>query len=386
MGTFSPQLVIPAAGNPYYNTPKNGGFNPCIQGNPQRREKNLNVLPNCVGYATGRFNEIIGSGNCKYLGNTNAANFVDLARRQGLLIRQTPTPGGCMVWKGGKTGEGHVAIVELMMGSRIVTSESEYYGKAFTIYQRFGKNWSDGCYWMNSSYTFLGCIVNPAVQDEEDKHKAGRHLFPKGSRVNSWGYEDVARTLDTLYMEYIPGTALADEAGEKDIDELLRLVKRFRAIPDWRSDIGAYCENLLTHSKSEETEWVIREIQTSAAELTEKVSFSHGDLSLSNVIRSTDGSIKIIDPNNKGDYSSYLLDLAKIRFSMTGYERLFGFGKADLRNLRDAFDRKTEDGRLVQLLEITHWIRLYKYRTEEQRKTVDRVIDELIKEYGERWS
>ena len=34
--------------------------------------------------------------------------------------------------------------------------------------------------------------------DEEDKHKAGRHLFPKGSRVNSWGYEDVARTLDTL--------------------------------------------------------------------------------------------------------------------------------------------------------------------------------------------
>ena len=195
-----------------------------------------------------------------------------------------------------------------------------------------------------------------------------------------------SRTLDTLYMEYIPGTALADEAGEKDIDELLRLVKRFRAIPDWRSDIGAYCENLLTHSKSEETEWVIREIQANAAELTEKVSFSHGDLSLSNVIRSTDGSIKIIDPNNKGDYSSYLLDLAKIRFSMTGYERLFGFGKADLRNLRDAFDRKTEDGRLVQLLEITHWIRLYKYRTEEQRKTVDRVIDELIKEYGERWS
>ena len=177
MGTFSPQLVIPAAGNPYYNTPKNGGFNPCIQGNPQRREKNLNVLPNCVGYATGRFNEIIGSGNCKYLGNTNAANFVDLARRQGLLIRQTPTPGGCMVWKGGKTGEGHVAIVELMMGSRIITSESEYYGKAFTIYQRFGKNWSDGCYWMNSSYTFLGCIVNPAVQDEEDKHKVTYEEF-----------------------------------------------------------------------------------------------------------------------------------------------------------------------------------------------------------------
>ena len=193
-----------------------------------------------------------------------------------------------------------------------------------------------------------------------------------------------SRTLDTLYMEYIPGRVLADEAGEEDIDTLLGLVKRFAAIPDWRKNIGAYCENLLTHSISEETEWTIREMLEHAEELQAKVSFSHGDLSLSNVIRSK-GGIKVIDPNNKGDFSSYLLDLAKIRFSMTGYERLFGFGKADLRELRDTFDRKTEDGRLVQLLEITHWIRLYKYRTEEQRRTVDRVIDELIKEYRERW-
>lgn len=166
---FTPQLVIPAAGDPYYNTKSAGGYNPCILGNPQRREKNLNVLPNCVGYATGRFNAIGNYGSCKYLGNTNAANFVDLARRQGLLISQKPTPGGCMVWRGGSTGEGHVAIVELMMGSRIITSESEYYGKPFTIYQRFGSNWSDGCYWMGSSYKFLGCIVNPAMQEEEDK-------------------------------------------------------------------------------------------------------------------------------------------------------------------------------------------------------------------------
>ena len=68
MATFSPQLVIPAAGDPYYNTIKTGGYNPCILGNPQRREKNLNVLPNCVGYATGRFNAIGNYGSCKYLG------------------------------------------------------------------------------------------------------------------------------------------------------------------------------------------------------------------------------------------------------------------------------------------------------------------------------
>lgn len=174
---FTPQLIIPTAGDPYYNTIKTGGYNPCILGNAQRREKNLNVLPNCVGYATGRFNAIGNYGSCKYLGNTNAANFIDLARRQGLLISQKPTPGGCMVWKGGNTGEGHVAIVELMMGSRIITSESEYYGKAFTIYQRFGSNWSDGCYWMGSSYKFLGCIVNPAMQDEKEDKKVTYEEF-----------------------------------------------------------------------------------------------------------------------------------------------------------------------------------------------------------------
>lgn len=165
---FTPQLVIPNAGDPYYNTKGSGGYNPCIPGNPKNRNKGLNVLPNCCGYATGRFNSIGNYGSCKYLGNTNAANYIDMARRQGLLITQRPTLGGCMVWKGGSTGEGHVAIVELDLGNRIVTSESEYYGKQFTIYQRFGSNWRDGCYWMGKSYTYLGCIVNPAVKENDE--------------------------------------------------------------------------------------------------------------------------------------------------------------------------------------------------------------------------
>ena len=164
---FTPQLVIPSAGDPYYNTKNSGGYNPCIKGNPKNRNKDLNVLPNCVGYATGRFNEIGGWTDCRYLGNTNAANYIDLAKKQGLRISQRPKVGGCMVWKGGNTGEGHVAIVEMDLGNRFVTSESEYYGKQFTIYQRFGDNWRSGCYWMGSSYTYLGCIVNPAVIEEE---------------------------------------------------------------------------------------------------------------------------------------------------------------------------------------------------------------------------
>ena len=181
--SFTPQLVIPKDGNPYYNTKSSGGYNPCIKGNPKSRKPQLNVLPNCVGYATGRFNEIGEWTDCKYLGNTNAANFITLARKQGLMITQRPTIGGCMVWHGGNTGEGHVAIVEMDLGNRFVTSESEYYGKAFTIYQRFGTDWRSGCYWMGSSYTYLGCIKNPAVKEDPDLTKAEteqliRDMFP----------------------------------------------------------------------------------------------------------------------------------------------------------------------------------------------------------------
>lgn len=169
---MTPQLTIPKNGDPYYNRISTGGYNPCIYGNPQRRVTGLNVLPNCVGYATGRFNAIGEYGYCKYLGNTNAANFADLAKKQGLLITKRPTPGGVMVWSGGKGGLGHVACVELVMGGKIVTSESEYYGKAFTIYTRSGKDWRDGCYWMGRNYYYQGCIKNPFISEEEDMTKA----------------------------------------------------------------------------------------------------------------------------------------------------------------------------------------------------------------------
>ena len=182
---FSPQLVIPDAGNPYYNTKKAGGYSPCALGNPKNRNKDLNVLPNCVGYAVGRFNEIGDYGFIKWLAaKGDACDFIDIAKKQGLTVTQRPTPGGCMVWKGGQGGYGHVAIVELDLGNRIVTSESEYYGKQFVIYKRFGDGWKSGCYWMGASYTYLGCIKNPAVKPEEkDMTKAEteqliRDMFP----------------------------------------------------------------------------------------------------------------------------------------------------------------------------------------------------------------
>lgn len=178
---MTPQLTIPQSGDPYYNRISTGGYSPCAYGNPQRRVTGLNVLPNCVGYAVGRFNSIGDYGYIKWLAaRGDACDFIKIAKSQGLQVTEKPTLGGIMVWSGGKGGYGHVAVVELIKGGTVHTSESEYYGKPFVVYKRSGKDWRDGCYWMGSSYHYIGCIKNPAVEDDMDEkeiRKLIREMF-----------------------------------------------------------------------------------------------------------------------------------------------------------------------------------------------------------------
>jgi len=155
----------PTAGNKFYITKSKGGYSTCIQGNPT--DSACNVLANCVGYACGRFNEIIGSMKYPSL-NCNAENFIERAKSLGLTIVSYPTLGGIMVWQKGATlkssdGAGHVAVIERIdSANQIYTSESGYGSSAFWNSTR--KN-SNGRWGLGSGYTFRGCIVNPAIGD-----------------------------------------------------------------------------------------------------------------------------------------------------------------------------------------------------------------------------
>ena len=145
-----------------------GGWNGAIQGKPLYA--GCNVLANCVGYANGRFNEIIGENKCKYQLICNAENFIEKAKSYGLQISSKPTLGGIMVWQKGNTlnskdGAGHVAIVEKIIDSNtIYTSESGYNSFIFANMTR--KN-SNGNWGLKSPYKFRGCIVNPNVKEEK---------------------------------------------------------------------------------------------------------------------------------------------------------------------------------------------------------------------------
>lgn len=161
---FIPRLTRPEAGNKYYITRTAGGYSSAVKGSPT--DAACNVLANCVGYAYGRFNEIVGEGVCKYLSPVNAENFMQY--KGSLEVGQEPRLGACMVWQKGATltgsdGAGHVAIVEkIVSATEIVTSESGWNAsKPFWTQTR--KKGSDGNWGQGSGYKFLGFIYNPAA-------------------------------------------------------------------------------------------------------------------------------------------------------------------------------------------------------------------------------
>ena len=159
---FTPRLTRPEAGNKYYIRKASGGYSDAVKGSPT--DSACDVLANCVGYAYGRFNEIVGEGACKYLRPVNAENF--LQYKGSLEIGTEPRLGACMVWQKGATltgsdGAGHVAIVEQIKSSaEIVTSESGY-GASKPFWTQTRKK-GDGNWGQGSGYKFLGFIYNPS--------------------------------------------------------------------------------------------------------------------------------------------------------------------------------------------------------------------------------
>lgn len=148
MAVYKPRTTAPTGKEKWWRRPEAGGTNPCININ------NGIVLPNCVGYAHGRFSEILGSP-CS-LPTANAGDWWEQVR--GYDKGQTPKLGSVIVW--GKAGEaGHVAIVEqINADGSILTSNSAYAGTWFymqTVYPP-GYTWGGGFY-------CKGFIYNPAV-------------------------------------------------------------------------------------------------------------------------------------------------------------------------------------------------------------------------------
>ena len=155
MATFTPRTTRPADDNLYYIKTTNGGYNKCI-----KRQSNGSVLPNCTGYAWGRFMECQNNVHTCNLSRMNAELWYPYVA-DGYQRGQTPKLGAVICWHSTRSG-GHVAIVEeIKANGDIVTSNSAYSGSYFYMKTLSPSN----NYYMGSAYTFQGFIYNPTNFD-----------------------------------------------------------------------------------------------------------------------------------------------------------------------------------------------------------------------------
>ncbi|MGA4517425.1 CHAP domain-containing protein [Solibacillus silvestris] len=157
---FNARTSSPSTSNKYYIHTSGGGYNKCI------KIKGYDCLPNCVGYAYGRYMEAAGKTACS-LPRSNAEDWIASAKSKGFETGDVPKLGAVLCFRKGKVknssdGCGHVLIVEKINYNdagkitSILCSQSGYKSKRF---------WTSTIKppYKLSGYVFQGFIYNPDV-------------------------------------------------------------------------------------------------------------------------------------------------------------------------------------------------------------------------------
>ena len=179
MAKYEARLTEPSKTNKNYIHYSNGGYNYCIE------RSGGSCLPNCVGYAWGRWREILGK--MPNLSRANAENWYGY-KADGYKRGQEPKLGAVICWRKGKAGvasdgAGHIAIVEqIKEDGTIITSNSDYSGRRFYL-REFKPP-----YKLGSSYTFQGFIYLPVTFTDgattnNSKEKDNTVSFDIGDKV-----------------------------------------------------------------------------------------------------------------------------------------------------------------------------------------------------------
>jgi hypothetical protein len=187
-------------------------------------------------------------------------------------------------------------------------------------------------------------------------------------------------------IEYVRGYSATMLTSVQDFARLVNLVEHWRSQPAVSSgDWQGYLERLRAHvdiSNSAQME--------AAFELVCRYelpsSFNAGDLTLENVLVEDSGEMVLIDPNYEaGLFQSYLLDYGKLLQSVhSDYHRVFNSSAGEdpepLLNYLKTHLVKEGIWEWALVAELTHIIRLRRYRPENERRLVDCLLDKLMRE------
>lgn len=199
-------------------------------------------------------------------------------------------------------------------------------------------------------------------------------------KLSNW-YEDskgvansprkISNLYTTMYLEYIDGLTANECMSEEILDKMVEQILRFKEIKKDTFDKNIIIKKLLAH-KSDDEEWneIVDDCieRVSKLDLQKYASLSHQDFTLGNTIVK-DNKLYLLDSLYEREASSYLLDFAKLKMSLDGYESKFcGSTEIDIKysklltNLLKDLNIYDE----VAILEYMYVIRLYNYHKDKQ--------------------
>lgn len=218
----------------------------------------------------------------------------------------------------------------------------------------------------------LGNIVRKDMKNHDEVQMLEDWMEANSGKLNV--PKIISAVYDSVYMEYIDGKMLCDCLDERTLVDLMYIIYSLagRRYPVF--ELNVHIDALNKHKGyneliDDEIDECIMALHKYEKSIVNKGSFSHGDMTLCNIIKEdvTD-RLCFIDPQFKPNASSYLLDFAKLRMSLDGYEREFGISKKNNRKMKVILDEFLESVNVLDeviLFEVMWILRLTRYKDDK---------------------
>lgn len=187
-------------------------------------------------------------------------------------------------------------------------------------------------------------------------------------------------------IEYIAGFSATMLTSVSEFKKLVDLAEHWASKPSTTNATwDSYLERLQNHVAASNSP-LMQEAFDVVVQYNFPRSFCHGDLTLENVLVTGEGELVLIDPNYSFDlYQSWILDLGKLLQSTNSdYHRVFNSSpgvdpRPHLNYLRGYLQNRGL-WKVSLVSELSHIMRLRRYRPEGEHQKVDQILVKLMKE------
>jgi capsule biosynthesis phosphatase len=172
---------------------------------------------------------------------------------------------------------------------------------------------------------------------------------------------------ETLCLEYI------ESNGTFNIDKVISILERFEKIKIECEPFFTYIQRIKSHCDYDNDFYeIIPYLESIEIEMHQYKSFCHGDFSVDNILVK-DKIHYLIDPiYEEKSYSSFLLDVSKFLMSLRKQHLMVEYNF-----IFDYFSSKISS-QIISYLEISQWIRIYKYAPDIDKSKIAAIINELL--------